>query len=291
VNARTLFIHALSPLHSGTGQALGVVDLPISREATTGWPMVPGSSIKGTLRDRCQGLSEGGDLLEKAFGPPSSSASDHAGELVFGDAQLLLLPVRSFFGTFAWATCPLALDRMRRDQAATGIDPGFQVPASPASGKAAVSSQTCLAHEGKVYLEDLDFEAKPDPDLDSIAQVLADQIFPGDKAWHEHLAARVLLLGDDELTYLAKVAVPVAARIRMDDQTKTVAQGGLWYEEYLPAETVLSAPLIAMPRTSSADELLGLAERLVGGTIQLGGKASVGRGLVRMTLGSGGDAR
>jgi len=253
--------------------------------------MVPGSSIKGTLRDRCEGLAEERSLLEQAFGPPSSSASDHAGELVFGDAQLLLLPVRSFFGTFAWATCPLALDRLRRDQEATGIVPGFQVPAAPVSGKASVSSQSCLAHQGKVYLEDLDFDAHPDPGLDQVAQVLAAQVFPRDEVWRAHLTARVLLLAEDEFKYLAKVAIPVAARIRMDDQTKTVAQGGLWYEEYLPAETVLSAPLIAMPRTSSAEQLLDLAKRLVEGTIQLGGKASVGRGLVRMTLGGGGDAR
>lgn len=171
------------------------------------------------------------------------------------------------------------------------MSPDLKVPGAPKAGEASTSGQSGLAREGKVYLEDLDFGARPDTALDEVAKVLAAQVFPGDEAWRAHLAARLLLLGDDDYNYLAKVAIPVVARIRMDDQTKTVAQGGLWYEEYLPAETMLSAPLIAMPRRSDAEQLLGLAQELVGGTIQLGGKASVGRGLVRMTLGSGGGAR
>ncbi|MCS7269380.1 MAG: RAMP superfamily CRISPR-associated protein, partial [Geminicoccaceae bacterium] len=48
---RPFLLHALSPLHAGTGQAAGIVDLPIARMKATGIPFVPGSSIKGVLRD------------------------------------------------------------------------------------------------------------------------------------------------------------------------------------------------------------------------------------------------
>ena len=47
------FVHALSPLHAGTGQGAGIIDLPIAREKATGLPYLPGSSLKGTLRARC----------------------------------------------------------------------------------------------------------------------------------------------------------------------------------------------------------------------------------------------
>ena len=43
------FVHALSPLHAGTGQGAGILDLPIAREKATGLPFLPGSSLKGTL--------------------------------------------------------------------------------------------------------------------------------------------------------------------------------------------------------------------------------------------------
>ena len=46
-----LFIHAITSVHPGSGTALGHVDLPIQRERHTDWPMIPGSSLKGVLRD------------------------------------------------------------------------------------------------------------------------------------------------------------------------------------------------------------------------------------------------
>ena len=36
MNTHILFLHALSPLHPGTGQGVGSIDLPIARERSTG---------------------------------------------------------------------------------------------------------------------------------------------------------------------------------------------------------------------------------------------------------------
>jgi heat shock protein HtpX len=41
---------------------------------------------------------------------------ENAAELTLTDARLLLLPVRSYAGTFALLTCPLVLERLKRDQ-------------------------------------------------------------------------------------------------------------------------------------------------------------------------------
>ncbi|MFN7019291.1 MAG: RAMP superfamily CRISPR-associated protein, partial [Fimbriimonadales bacterium] len=48
---KLIFLHALTPLHVGTGQAVANVDLPIAREKATGLPIVPASAFKGVLRD------------------------------------------------------------------------------------------------------------------------------------------------------------------------------------------------------------------------------------------------
>ena len=45
-------VHAMSPLHAGTGHSVGAIDLPIARERPTGIPLIPGSSLKGALRAR-----------------------------------------------------------------------------------------------------------------------------------------------------------------------------------------------------------------------------------------------
>src|SRR3954469_1370151 len=95
---RPFLVHALSPLHAGTGHAAGVIDLPTARMKATGIPFVPGSSIKGVLRE-LRRVGDAGEKTEAVFGP-SSDPGAHAGALTVGDSRLLALPVRTFLGTF-----------------------------------------------------------------------------------------------------------------------------------------------------------------------------------------------
>ncbi len=123
--AALLFLHALSPLHAGTGQGIGAIDLPIAREKATNIPYLPGSSLKGVLRDRASDWHK--DTLFAVFGPDTESASEHAGAVQVGDAKLLLLPVRSLCGVFALVTSPYLLERFRREAGMVGL----QVPGVP----------------------------------------------------------------------------------------------------------------------------------------------------------------
>lgn len=107
MDAKLLLVQAISPLHAGTGQGVGVIDLPIAREKATQIPFLPGSTIKGVFRDAC---NDNG-LRTKVFGPDTNNADLHAGAVTFTDARLLLLPVRSLRGVFAWVTSPLLLRR------------------------------------------------------------------------------------------------------------------------------------------------------------------------------------
>src|SRR5689334_6451735 len=125
-----LFVYALSPLHAGTGHAVGAVDLPIARDKATGFPYLPGSSIKGVLRDAANPAKTPGFDVLGVFGPERNNAHEHAGALLVGDASLLLLPVRSVVGTFAWATSPWLLQRLARDARECGL-PAPPVPTVP----------------------------------------------------------------------------------------------------------------------------------------------------------------
>ena len=44
-------------LHPGSGQTANAIDLPVAREKTTNYPVIPGSSLKGALRDFAELLS------------------------------------------------------------------------------------------------------------------------------------------------------------------------------------------------------------------------------------------
>lgn len=290
MNARLVFVHALSPLHAGVGQGVGVIDLPTAREKATGLPFLPGSSLKGTLRDRCTN----GAAQRQVFGPDTVNAADHAGSAQFSDQRLLLLPVRSLAGTFAWVTSPYVLRRFARDAAdagGKGLPTSVPQPASP---------ETCLVdvkecalktpigvNQTGVVLEDLDLQPKTHDDATAWAQWIAERVFPSEPDWQQVLRARFCIVDDDVLGFLLQTATEITARIKLMENTKTVEKGGLWYEESLPAETVLAGLVVATPVAKSGatvDDIFRVLTGLMGKTMQLGGKATVGRGLCRVHM-------
>jgi CRISPR-associated protein Cmr4 len=294
MKAQLLFVHALSPLHPGTGQGVGVIDLPVAREQATGLPYLPGSSLKGVLRERCQETDSNNCV--PVFGPDTDRADEHAGAAHFSDQRLLLLPVRSLKGTFAWVTSPYLLRRFKRDADSSGVSDFPAVPDLAKESRCIVSSaSSALLHNPgqnqKVILEDLDLSAEVSDDAKSWADELAKRIFPSDEDWKQTFSNRFCIVHDDVLSFLQQTAMEVVARIRLQDDSKTVAEGGLWYEEALPAETVLTGVVLAAPvaKTGLSNErILEVISNVASGVLQLGGNATVGRGLCRVLM-SGGE--
>ncbi len=277
-------LHALSALHVGVGQAVGTVDLPIARAKATHLPLVPGSALKGVLRDEFIGNPDQ-TLL---FGPEriSDAESAHAGAVAFGDAHLLLLPVRSLAGVMAWATCPFVLTRYAADARRAGVQNLPEVP-KIAAGKVGLAATTDLILTGnKVVFDDLDLDAEAGK-ADAWAAHFAQCLFAGDEDSANTFAPNFALLSDSDLGFLADTGTEIRARIRVNDETGTVAKGALWYEENLPAESVLWGILgIGPGRTREPCDAQSTAQRLREGVghgklLQIGGKATVGRGLVR----------
>lgn len=275
MKTRPFLLHALSPLHAGTGHAADVIDLPTARMKATGIPFVPGSSVKGVLRDARRGADR--DKTEAVFGPSDDPAA-HAGALVVGDARLLALPVRSFRGTFTWTTSPLLLVLAKRDLG--DVAKSLKVPEIPGRG-ARVTQQSGCVHNGRLYLEDLDLPAQEAQEVTAWAKLLAPLASPGE----DILTKRFAVVDDDTMTFLWETATQVDARVRLDERTRTVAPGALWLEESLPPETLLVG-LLAADRSRrngvamTPGDVLGFAlpkEEV----LQLGGKASTGRGRCR----------
>lgn len=286
MNPKLLLIHALSPVHCGTGQAIGGIDLPIAREKPTGIPLIPGSSIKGVLRAR---KATDAKLHRQVFGPDTENASDNAGSVQLSDANLVFLPVRSIRGTFAWVTSPYILRRLARDARECGIALGA-MPADPGEKEALVTGEK-LAAKGKVVFEDLDFTAKQSDPLTQLATQVALHLF--DEPDRRHFVERACVVHDDVMALLLQICTEITQRIRLDPETKTVADGALWSEEALPVESVLAGLVVVSPvkqkdgTDPDAGAMLTYLEGLIeGGAVQLGGKASVGRGLCRMRLAS-----
>ena len=284
------WIHTVTPLHVGAGRGLGYIDLPIAREKVTNWPYVPGSSVKGVIADH-YGASkeetrnrEENKMMKAAFGTAGSGNAEgeggNAGALVFTDAHLLCLPVRSFYGTFAWISSPFCLERFKRDM---GED--VAIP-NPEKNGAMVTKGSWLsaAKDAKIYLEDLDLAAKVDDKTDALAGVIAAQVFAGDPDWQEAFKERFAVVDDDIFTFLCEAGTEVTPHIRINEETGVVAKGALWYEEALPVETILTGQVwcdkVFGVKDVAADDLF---DRYCHGTLslQVGGKASTGKGQVR----------
>ena len=188
MQTKIFHLHALSALHVGTGQGVGVVDLPIARAKATNLPLVPGSALKGVLRDEAaQQWKLDGQQIKSLFGPDNTVEDSHAGALALGDAHLLLLPIRSFAGTVAYATCPFILRRYARDHNAE-----IPVVGLVKSETAAVTNNSMLyvdKAETKLALEDLDLSANTVESVDQWADYIAAQLYPDSvsqaEAWRE----------------------------------------------------------------------------------------------------------
>lgn len=275
MNTKLLFIQALSPIHAGTGQGVGVIDNPIAREKSTDIPFIPGTTIKGVLRDACENDAD----RKIIFGSATNDVELSMGAATFTDARLVLLPVRSLKGVFAWVTSPLLLKRLIRDAGK------IEHPSLP---KDAVGADDCLVSSNselklsgdKVILEDLDLRGKSNTDVDTWAKWLADSLYGEGSEWHETLKERLCIISDDNLSFLLETATEITARIALDGDKKTVKEGALWYEESLPVETVL----VSMVITKNNEKVFKTLEALTKNTLQFGGNATVGRGLCKATL-------
>lgn len=294
-NTQVYWLHALSPTHVGTGRGVGYIDLPIHRDKATNWPLIPGSAFKGVWADyygATEDKRKTKENLRLAFGrasDPETNASN-AGALIPTDARLVCLPVRSLYGTFAWCTSLLALEMLRRDLRFAGMKAADLPPEPPKVGDAEVhcAKTTKLADQGRVFFEDLDFARKECDIATAWAAKLAGWVFPGDEneTWRECFVERFAVVPDTIFDFLTETGAEVTTRVKIDDDSKTVRTGALWTEEALPAETIL-AGLIACDRVYSGD-----ANGVTAGTLvkefatkplllQIGGKATVGRGRVR----------
>lgn len=304
-----LCIYVETSLHAGTGRGLGTIDLPIQRERITGYPVVQGSGLKGRLRAEARpGLSNG--EFEAIFGPETDNADAHAGALSCGDAKILLLPVRSLAGVFAWITSRQVLSRLFRDLAAI---PALQTvcqeleiqlaiirtqPAEPASDAdtrwALVGSESSVKAGERVVLEEFAFAPKSGDDgveraVNKIGKWIAKYTLPQTdeyQYWRENLPKHLVILPEDDFRDFCLFGMEVVTRIKLKTESKTVDKdtGSLWTEEHLPTDTLLYAPLHAMHSRNgnglTAEQILQKVNDLNLTQIMLGGNETVGRGIV-----------
>ena len=286
--------YAISPLHAGSGQALGAVDLPIQRERHTSWPHVQASGVKGAFRDWFQRFylanpktscddteRQASELTKTIFGREDGLDGNggHAGAISITDAKLLAFPVRSDVAPFVWVTCPSILSRVQRDINLCGTLLNIKLPDISIQKDGCFIVTGNISDKVNVVLEDLSVSVENPPaeiaELEQIFLKLAPQI------------KRLLLISDENFTFLVETAVEIQPQIAINMETGTAKDGSLRYQELLPADSLLySMVFFSDERTGSsqlkADMIRTCVKNAISTHIQMGGDMTLGRGLMEI---------
>jgi CRISPR-associated protein Cmr4 len=183
---------------------------------------------------------------------------------------VLAFPVRSAKGAFAWITSPLALARFKRDSKKE-----FQIPAVLAEDECFASHKNVKLKDC-VILEEYKFKVVGETDAWTHLQDLSD-----DEVWR-NISERFVVVSDEIFSYFCENACEVVTRIKVDDETGTVADGALFNQEQAPSETMFYS-VVGEKKDGLLDKLSAkLAEN--GDVIQIGGDATIGLGYCGVKL-------
>jgi len=269
-------IYCETPLHAGSGQALGVVDLPVQREKTTNWPTIQASGLKGAFRSICEDAKA--SQTDDIFG--SDKSEGQAGAISIGDARLLLFPVRSSIAPFLWVLCPATLRKLKRDGRIVGKEYGWTIPEVPDDKYLGLAGNS-----RDVILEDLALSAAGQVEgeiIESIKELVPDDDFYNSSELDKYLC----LVSDESFSMLTETGTEVQARIELNDDTKTT--NNLWYQELVPSNTVFYT-VISMAdarkpgeERQGANSLISWLKDTIKEYVQIGGDQTLGRGWVRL---------
>ncbi len=267
------FIRAITPVHAGNGNDLGIVDLPIQREGHTGFPKIEASTLKGSIRDTFESKANGNEneeiKIHLIFGYDGTNASKNvksffendldftqfSSSIAFADARILLFPVKSLKGVFAYATCHQVLNRLEEDLKMALLESELKIDGKEFKAesykvedeeKALVSDpkgSKLIVQGNQVVLEEYLFEVEKDDKVSELAQILSKLTGIEESSLKE----RLIVLSDDDFADFVKLSTEVITRIKINNETGTVDQGALFTEEYLPAETVMYSIIFFSP--------------------------------------------
>ncbi len=334
--AMAMFMLCETSVHAGSGSETGIVDLPIQREKHTDYPVFHSSSIKGALRFNVtrattesfweaysQKFQKEGSILlkdlpnaktfnsmfEAVFGERESKSDEEsfASAIAVTDGRILLFPVKSLKGTFAYITCPFVLNRLKRDLSKAGISlEGFdnlEFDVQPSHALITNTPDVAVTTNGNDYvtLEEFTLAAEKKDNTDSLSKILSGSILPANGVYNylkSKIKKSLVILSDDDFKEFVSQSTEVVARIKIDEKNGTVSgkDGNLWYEENLPAESILYSLAFAqdlneggknkakITETVSADEVLKFVQNVIPDRIQLGGNETIGRGIITLTF-------
>ncbi|WNZ23862.1 type III-B CRISPR module RAMP protein Cmr4 [Leptolyngbya sp. NK1-12] len=267
---RVGYLYSLAPIHCGGEGDLGNI-LEIAREVHTNFPYIPGSSLRGGLREEVQ-QSISKESADRLFGKELEDGNQMGVHQVwFSDARLLWVPMRTMSlqgnDVFLWVSCPSLL----RDHALLAKR-SFEVFPDYAVGDRA----------GTYTVADAEIQVTAFSNTQKQMIELAGK-------WADSLATAVkptwstcrIVLPDSDFQVLMEHSLWTQVRNKIDEDVG--AAQIFWTDICIPRDTILYYAWgyslhKQHPITSQDHE--GLTT-ILSGLLQVGGQANIGRGWVQ----------
>lgn len=287
---KTFIIDTITNMHVGSGEAsFGIVDNHIQRDPVTSVPMINSSGIKGALRDQIV-LEKDNDL---AFGQEhvKETGKTQPGQLIFMDAKLLAVPLRSSENVFFYSTSRktildfldtmeligiLTSDTTRNLRSA--LDSLNFSPVKPFILPAVEVQNTAQRREVEIEDFTVQLEVGPAvslPDFENLF-LLPLGIRKSD----------IAIFSDDAFKLICESHMPVIARNCIDNDTGT--SQNLFYEEVLPRKSKLYFS-VGYDEKKHLELMTSFEQKLTVSAVQFGANYSIGYGFSEIRSYTGGN--
>jgi CRISPR-associated protein Cmr4 len=298
-----ILVESVTNIHPGIGRFGGVVDMPVQRDHL-GYPVIYASSLKGSLKSALFNVagneSDKGEV-KLLLGPEPDEDEKFASALAILDAHLLLFPVRSLEGVYALATSPFLLSRLKNlmellnkkdEKLLNAIDNLIKVPITKEECLISDTSTGLIIEKLGCILINEEIMLKPKKD-DNVKELECKLNYN-----------RIIVLNDNTAMEALERSLVKVTRIRLERSTKVVERGGLWSEEYIPHGSVFFTAFLYSQKlwqakskqtsgsstsqsSSSSDpqtKFKDLLNNKLRNYLIIGGKESVGRGIVKLNI-------
>jgi CRISPR-associated protein Cmr4 len=267
------YLYSLAPIHCGGEGDLGNI-LEIAREVHTNFPYIPGSSLRGSLRDEVTQLNpnDANALFGKEL---DGSGKMGVHQVWFGDARLLWVPMRTMASgnrdVFTWVSChSLIRDRALIAKLPAAVFPNHPVGTQPGN---------YMVADAQIQVNSLSDEQRKAIAL-SWPTSLNSSVKP---TWEKSC----IVLPDADFQVLMEHSLWTQVRNKIQDQLNQSTPEGsaevFWTDICIPRDTILyySWGYSLLKNNPITVEQHNLLMDTTEGLIQVGGQANVGRGWVQ----------
>lgn len=248
-SAIPLYLKCIEECHIGSGESVNIIDLPIQREKHTGFPFITSNSLKGSLREHFENVNDDEVKNLYLFGHEQSAYKklnaeskkeypniDRAGSIAITDSRLLLFPVRSYYGIWAYITCPYVLKNF-----ATHYNT-YVKPESPISFKDLDNCIDLVSDESKIYKSEQNHnfayleEHKLSLNISNNQNFTDNIITLINQTNIQNLFENILIVQDEIFSYFTNFHTIISPHNKISDQG---ISENLFYEEMLNCESIL----------------------------------------------------